>query len=101
MGRIGAGRKSLIREYPMAKHNHSHPLQSVTNRCASDERMRRIEVLGGFGAQRIRVKPDRTKYTRKDKHVNKGPQGPFYFTPILHVMATSGAIHPRCSLTIL
>lgn len=63
----------------MAKHPYRKPAERDLDQSLAQERCRRIEVLGGFGAKRTQVVRDRTMYNRREKFRNSGPQGPFAF----------------------
>ena len=61
--------------WPMAKH--TLPKLDDLRQMEAQERRRRIEALGGFGALRTQVAKDKKKYSRKN--CKKGPEGPFAF----------------------
>ncbi|MDR1759642.1 MAG: hypothetical protein LBR60_03840 [Fibrobacter sp.] len=63
----------------MSRRSHTRKIQKLPPAETSRERLRRIEVLGGFGTRRTQTVPDRTAYSRKEKHKNNGPQGSFDF----------------------
>jgi hypothetical protein len=63
----------------MAKQPIRSSADTDLHRQAAQERLRRIEVLGGFGAKRTQVVRNRVAYNRKDKNWKPGPQGPFAF----------------------
>lgn len=41
---------------------------SEYKRLKAQERLRRIEVLGGFGRKPTQIKKDKSKYNRKNKY---------------------------------
>lgn len=51
--------------------------QEDLRRMEAQERLRRIEALGGFGALRTQVVKDKKQYSRKNW--KKGLEGPFAF----------------------
>ncbi len=59
----------------MPKHT-PHKREGL-RRMEAQERRRRIEALGGFGALRTQVVKDKKQYSRKDW--KKGLEGPFAF----------------------